>query len=64
LAERIVVLGLEEPGIDFEQHVACLDLRAFLEGRFHEVAGDAGADLHRLGRRGPAGEVGVVDHLP
>ena len=60
LALGLVELGLVGPRVDLEQQVARLDLRPFLERHLDQVAGDPGADVHRLDRVGPAGEVHVI----
>ena len=63
LALGLVELGLVGPGIDLEQQVALLDLGPFLERHLDQVAGDAGPDVHRLDRIGPAGEIDEVGDL-
>ena len=64
LALSLVELGLVGPGIDHEQQVPRLDLLPFLERHLDQVAGDPGADVHRVDRLGPAGEVDKVGDLP
>ncbi len=59
LALSLVDLSLVGPGIDHEQEVPLLDFRPFLERHLDQVAGDPGADVHRMDRFGPAGEVDV-----
>jgi len=48
--------GPVRPGVDLEQQVALLDLGPVLDVDLLQVASDAGADLDRRGRLGPAGD--------
>ena len=64
LALGLVKLGLVGPGVNHKQEVILFDLRPFLERHFHQVAGDAGADIDRLDGVGAAREVHVVGDHP
>jgi len=57
---RLVEVGLVGARVDLEEEVALLDLIAFLERGLGHVARHAGANIHRLDRIEPAGEVLVV----
>ena len=57
LPDSLFELGLVRSRIDHEEEVALLDLRPFLERHLHKVARGPRADIHRLNRLGPAGEV-------
>ena len=55
-------LGLEGPGVDGEERFALLDHLALAEVHLVERAGDAGADLHGVGRFQARGEfIEVLD---